>query len=104
MPGIHMNYYHGFLGECQAEDRLRRSGKDRGFLIRQSVVRPGFFILTYFDKGRVFHQVAPNSDGKYNKQSFDQAITVLEETIACKDQCEDGEQGENPRRLRGEAC
>ena len=42
---------NGFLGECQAEDRLRKFGKERGFLSRQSDVRPGFFILTFLDKG-----------------------------------------------------
>ena len=46
-------------------------------------------------------------DGKYNKQDFDQAINVLEEMIACKEQCEDPvcpPDGPCHVRLRGEAC
>ena len=64
------NCYHGFLGECQAKDRLRKSGKGRGFLFRQSDVRLGFFILTFLDEGKVCHQVAPNKEGKYTKRSL----------------------------------
>ena len=88
MPVKNSDCYHGFLGECQAEDRLRKSGKERGFLSRQSDVRPGFFILTFLDKGKVCHQVAPNKEGKYNKQSYDEAAEVIDEMISCKEQCE----------------
>ena len=65
MPAV--NCYHGYLGESQAEDRLRRSGEGKGYLTRQSDVKPGFFIVTFLERGKIVHQIAPNKEGKYNK-------------------------------------
>ena len=99
--------YHGFLGVSQAENRIRKSGQERGFLTRQSIKRPGFFILSFREKGKVLHHLAPNREGKYNKQTYDEAVLVLNEMILAKEECEEplippsGEPGPQRRPRRG---
>ena len=56
MPDI-SDCYHGRIEASLAEQRLRRFGKDRGYLDRVSNVQPGFFILSVFVKGEVIHRV-----------------------------------------------
>ena len=69
--------YHGRQGGSLAEQRLRRFGKEGGFLIRESYIEQGFFVLSVFAKGDIVHRVAPNKDGLIKKQSFDEASVVL---------------------------
>ena len=69
--------YHGFLGVQEAEVIIRKSGQEQGYLTRQSIIRPGFFILSFQEKGKVIHHVAPNQDGKYKGQIYDDAERVL---------------------------
>ena len=88
MP-VNSDCYHGFLGVQEAEDIIRKSGHEKGYLTRQSVVRPGFFILSFREKGKIIHHVAPNKEGKYNKQSYDAAESVLDEMILGKEECEE---------------
>ena len=73
--------YHGRLGVSLAEQRLRRFGKEGGFLTRESNIKQGFFILSVFVKGDIIHRVAPNKDGLIKKQSFDEASVVLNDLI-----------------------
>ena len=88
--GVNMkSSYHGFLGFQEAEVIIRNSGNERGYLTRQSVTRPGFFILSFQEKGKIIHHVAPNEQGKYNKQSYDAAESVLDEMIKGKEECEE---------------
>ena len=61
MPDI-SDRYNGRIEASLAEQRLRRFGKDRGYLDRVSNVQPGFFILSVFVKGEVIHRVGPNKD------------------------------------------
>ena len=85
MP-VTSNCYHGFLGVQEAEVIIRKSGQEqeRGYLTRQSIIRPGFFILSFQEKGKVIHHVAPNQDGKYKGQIYDDAERVLNEMIPRK--------------------
>ena len=73
--------YHGRLGVSLAEQRLRRFGKEGGFLTRESNIKQGFFVLSVFVKGDIVHRVAPNKDGLIKKQSFDEASVVLNDLI-----------------------
>ena len=86
MPDI-SDCYHGRIGASLAEQRLRRFGKDGGYLARESNVQPGFFVLSVFVKGEVIHRVVPNKDGQTKKQSFDEATLVLSELILAKEEC-----------------
>ena len=87
MP-VTSNCYHGFLGVQEAEVIIRKSGQERGYLTRQSIIRPGFFILSFQEKGKVIHHVAPNQDGKYKRQIYDDAERVLNEMILGREECE----------------
>ena len=87
MP-VTSNCYHGFLGVQEAEVIIRKSGQERGYLTRQSIIRPGFFILSFQEKGKVIHHVAPNQDGKYKGQIYDDAERVLNEMILGREECE----------------
>ena len=79
--------YHGRLGVSLAEQRLRRFGKEGGFLTRESNIKQGFFILSVFVKGDIIHRVTPNKDGLIKKQSFDGADVVLNDLIQAKEEC-----------------
>ena len=81
------NCYHGRVGVSLTEQRLRRFGKEGGFLTRESNIQPGFYILSVFVKGEVIHRVAPNKDGLIKKQSFEEATLVLSELILAKEDC-----------------
>ena len=87
MP-VTSNCYHGFLGVQEAEVIIRKSGQEQGYLTRQSIIRPGFFILSFQEKGKVIHHVAPNQDGKYKGQIYDDAERVLNEMILGREECE----------------
>ena len=80
--------YHDCLGVILAEDRLQKFGQEGGYLTRQSDVKPGFFILSVIEKEVIIHQVAPNKNGKFFKQTFDEAAISLEEMIQIKVECE----------------
>jgi hypothetical protein len=40
-------WYHGRLDRYQSEERLKESNKMRCFLIRESISRPGNYVLSY---------------------------------------------------------
>ena len=61
------------------EEKLRKFRKEGGYLTRKSNVKPGFFILSFIEKGKPVHKVAPNKVGKSFKQSFKDASVVLDE-------------------------
>ena len=86
MP-VNSDCYHGFLGVQEAEVIIRNSGNERGYLTRQSVTRPGFFILSFQEKGKIIHHVAPNEEGKY--MSYEAAESVLDEMIKGKEEYEE---------------
>ena len=79
--------YHGRLGVSLAEQRLRRFGKEGGFLTRESNIKQGFFVLSVFVKGDIVHRVAPNKDGLIKGQSLDEASVVLNDLIQAKEEC-----------------
>ena len=88
MPVSVSDCYHDSLGVSLAEERLRKFGQEGGYLTRQSDVKPGFFILSVIEKGKIVHQVAPNNNGKFFEQTYDEAAIVLEELIQSKVECE----------------
>ena len=69
MPDI-SDCYHGRIEASLAEQRLRRFGKDRGYLDRVSNVQPGFFILSVFVKGEVIHRVFYSSLHRIHQGTF----------------------------------
>ena len=79
--------HHGRLGKSLTEQRLRRFGREDGYLTRESNIQEGFFILSVFVKGEVIHRVAPNKDGLIKKQSFEEATLILSELILAKEDC-----------------
>jgi hypothetical protein len=42
------SWYHARLDRFLSEDRLRKSNKIRCFLVRESISRPGNYVLSYF--------------------------------------------------------
>ena len=79
--------YHGRLGESLTEQRLRRFGREGGYLTRESNIQEGFFILSVFVKGEAIHRVAPNKDDLIKKQSLEEATLILSELILAKEDC-----------------
>ena len=81
--------YHGFLGATEAEDIIRMSGAERGYLTRQSVIRPGFYILSFQEGGKILHHIAPNKEGRNLWQTYNEAALILKEMILAKEECKE---------------
>ncbi len=46
-------------------------------------------LSTFLERGKIVHQIAPNKEGKFFKQSYDDAAIVLDEIILDKEECQD---------------
>ena len=53
-----------------------------------SDVKPVFFIVTFLERGKIVHQIAPNKEGKYKEQNYDDAAIVLDMNILDKEECQ----------------
>ena len=55
-----LSYYHGCLGVSEAERRLRDSGEDGAYLLRESDVRKGIFVISSINDASIAHFFPPN--------------------------------------------
>ena len=81
LTGPSVEYYHGCLGVTEAERRLKDSGQDGAYLLRESDVKQNMFILSSINDSSVTHFVVPNSNGRFQTQSFEKASLLIEEVV-----------------------
>ena len=66
-----------------------------------SDVKPVFFIIvTFLERGKIVHQIAPNKEGK-KEQNYDDAAIVLDEIILDKEECQHPESPPNGSASKG---
>ena len=76
-----LSYYHGCLGVTEAERRLRDSGEDGAYLLRESDVKEGMFVISSINDASITHFVVPKSDGKFLKQTYEKATHLIVQVV-----------------------
>ena len=74
-------YFHGCLGVTEAEKRLKMTGKNGAYLLRESDVKENIFIISSINDSIVTHFVVPNNDGKFLRQTFKEAFKFIEDVV-----------------------
>ncbi len=52
---LQKRWYHGRLDRYQSEERLRETGQNGTYLVRESDRKPGSYVLSYLGKTGVNH-------------------------------------------------
>ena len=69
------------LGVIHAQERLRSFDREGAYLLRESDVRPGFFVLSLFKDSSMLHLAVPDKNGKFLKQTLEEACKVVEDIV-----------------------
>ena len=79
---VKRSYYHEVLSYRDAEARLE--GREGSYLLRESDVKPGIFIISYVKSSTVSHILilVSNAKGTYHRQSLEQADDIAADIIA----------------------
>ena len=80
---VKSSYYHNVLGYHDAEARLE--GREGSYLFRESDVKKGMFIISYVRNSSVAHILTPTKNGKYIRQSLEEAVDIAADVIASSD-------------------
>ena len=83
LTSVRSSFFHDVLGVRDAEARLE--GKEGAYLLRESDVKPSMFILSYVKSSAVTHILIPNKNGKYIRQSLEDAVEMTADIIAASD-------------------
>ena len=81
LTGPSVEYYHGCLGVTEAERRLKDSGQDGAYLLRESDVKQNMFIISSINDSSVTHFVVPNNNGRFQQQTFEKASLLIEDVV-----------------------
>ena len=83
LESVRRSFYHEVLCYRDAESRLE--GREGSYLLRESDVKKGIFIISYVKSSSVSHILVPNSKGTYHRQSLEQAVDIAADIIAASD-------------------
>ena len=83
LQSVRREYYHDVIGVRDAESRLE--GKQDSYLLRESDIKAGLFIISHVKSTSVSHILVPNSDGKFLRQSLEDAVEIAAVIIASSD-------------------
>ena len=83
LQSVKSSYYHDVLNYRDAESRLE--GRLGAYLLRESDVKPGLFVISYVKSSSVAHILVPNKDGRYLRQSLEQAVDIAADIITSSD-------------------
>ena len=75
------SYFHGCLGNIEAERRLKTFGENGAYLLRESDVKQNMFIISSIKDASVTHLVVPNNKGKFLRQKFKEAHKFIEDVV-----------------------
>ena len=75
------SYHHDVLSPSQAEERLRSFNTEGAYLLRESNVKTGIFVLSSLKASSVIHIAVPNKNGKFFGQTFEEACEVVDDII-----------------------
>ena len=83
LQSVQSSFYHNVLGFRDAEARLE--GREGSYLLRESNVKSGLFIISYVKSTSVAHILVPRNDGKYVRQSLEQAVDIAADIVGASD-------------------
>ena len=78
---VSLSYYHGCLGVSEAEKRLRDSGEDGAYLLRESDVKKGIFVISSINDSSIAHFFPSNCDGKFLRQTYEEASQIVGDIV-----------------------
>ena len=70
LQSVKIGYYHYVIGFSDAESRLE-GRKEGSYLLRESEIKAGIFIISHVKSSSVTHIFAPRIDGRYIRQSLE---------------------------------
>ena len=83
LASVKSSFFHDVLGVSDTEARLE--GREGAYLLRESDVKPSMFILSYVKSSAVSHILIPNRNGKYIRQTLEDAVEMTADIIAASD-------------------
>ena len=83
LQSVRREYYHDVIGFRDAESRLE--GREGAYLLRESDIKAGLFIISHVKSSSVSHILVPNNDGKFARQSLEEAVEIAADIIASSD-------------------
>ena len=83
LASVKSSFFHDVLGVSNAEALLE--SKEGAYLLRESDVKPCMFILSYVKSSTVSHILIPNKNGKYFRQTLEDAVEMTADIIASSD-------------------
>ena len=73
---VKSSFFHDVLGCRDSESRLE--GREGAYLFRESDVKAGIFVISYVKNSSVSHLVTPNKNGKFIRQTLEEAVEIAE--------------------------
>ena len=83
LQSVKREYYHDVISLHNVESRLE--GRNGAYLLRESDVKAGMFIISYVKSSSVSHILVPKSNGKYVRQSLEEAVDRASDIISSSD-------------------
>ena len=83
LASVRRSFYHDVLGCREAESRLE--GREGAYLFREADVKSGLFVISFVKNSSVSHLVTPNRDGKFIRQTLEEAVEIAADVLACSD-------------------
>ena len=81
LSAVVRSYHHQVLGVSQAQERIRSFDKEGAYLLRESCVKAGIFVLSLLKDSSVIHLAVPNKNGKFARQTFEEASESVEDIV-----------------------
>ena len=81
LASVKSSFFHDVLGVSDTEARLE--GREGAYLLRESDVKPSMFILSYVKSSAVSHILIPNRNGKYIRQTLEDAVEMTATGRSC---------------------
>ena len=83
LQSVKQSYYHEVLSYRDAESRLE--GREGAYLLWESDVKQGLFVISYVKSSSVKRILVPNKDARYLRQSLEQAVDITADLIAASE-------------------
>ena len=81
LSAVVRSYHHQVLGVSQAQERIRSFDKEGAYLLRESDVKAGLYVLSLLKASSVIHLAVPNKNGKFSTQTFEEAYEVVNDIV-----------------------
>ena len=75
------SYFHGILIPSHTQQRLQSYDREGAYLLRESCVKAGIFVLSSVKDSSVIHLAVPNKNGKFARQTFEEAYEVVNDIV-----------------------